>query len=202
MRVRVKGFREENVERILHALMDLGVDTGNAYSNLTRGRLEFEVEIKEEDLPKLSHALEGLCTLEVINQEQKAGLLAYLVGFFLDILLVYQVLNLSVYSDRLKYFLSILFGGRSIPGYLFNLFALLFIVAYFYSFLRTKKAPPVSSYMGLRFDKSQNLALFAYSGVLPSFYLMSQERTLIRLLGFLLFCLCLAIYIEVKRDQK
>ncbi|RMH07006.1 MAG: hypothetical protein D6699_01855, partial [Aquificota bacterium] len=120
MRVRVKGFREENAERILHALMDLGVDTGNAYSNLTKGRLEFEVEIKEEDLPKLSHALEGLCTLEVINQEQKAGLLAYLVGFFLDILLVYHVLNLSVYSDRLKYFLSILFGGRSIPGYLFN----------------------------------------------------------------------------------
>lgn len=202
MRVRVKDLKEENVERILHVLTELGIDTGKAYASLARGLLEFEIDVKREDFEKLSSSLRGLCHLEVINEAQRVSLLASLFALLLDSLLVYYLVKASVYSDWLRYFLNELFVGVSFPKYLFDLLALSFIVAYFKVFLETKKAPPISSYIGLVLEKNQGWFLFAYSGILPSLHLLSSNKSLVRLFGFLVFCVCIAVFIEARKSEK
>ncbi|MFN3976873.1 MAG: hypothetical protein ACK4LT_07425, partial [Aquificaceae bacterium] len=134
------------------------------------------------------------------SKESSPAPILSLVSLFLDNLLLFYILKLSIYSSDFTNMLGYLFSSSKAQAYFRLIISLFLIVGYYYAFIKTKGAPPIARLLEIRYQKDQGWTILAYSLPLVGLYLISSGMPFGKLLGLamLSFSIGIMVYSNVK----
>ncbi|MFN7065368.1 MAG: hypothetical protein ACK4OF_04395 [Aquificaceae bacterium] len=195
----IKGIKEDNVDKVFEALTNAGISPIPLYKSLSEGLEEATVECSKEQVLELKNSLLGIC--QVIPLEEKATNIPTLalLSLFLDNLLLFYILKLSLYSEDFRSFFRYSLSLK-VQNYLQSLLSLVLIVGYYYTFITTKGAPPIAKWLQIEYQKDKGLIILAYSLPLIGLYLISTGFSLSKFLGLAMVSLSVGLiaYSNVK----
>lgn len=192
IKLKLGDIKEESVEEIALRLSELGVDPSPLYRSVAKGEKEVEVECGPDILPYLKRNLEGLCQIYSIEERRSHGVVPLiLLALFLDNLLLFYIIKLSLYSAEFGQVLNGVFNSTRAMEWFRILLGLFLTVGYFYALILYGKGPPITSWLGLTYRNGSVWVMIAYSLPLPSLYLISTESDLLRVLG--LFAISISV---------
>ncbi|MCY0866519.1 MAG: hypothetical protein OWQ49_03065 [Aquificaceae bacterium] len=201
MRVLIKGINEGNVDKVFECFTNLALSPAPLYKSLSEGLDQVIIECKEDQFLKLKNDLNGVCEVILMESKESPPLpVLSLVSLFLDNLLLFYILKLSIYSSDFRIMLGYLFSSSKAQAYFQLILSLLLIVGYYYAFITTKEAPPIARLLEIRYPKDKNWIILAYSLPLIGLYLISSGIPFGRLLGLamLSFSVGILVYSNVK----
>ncbi|MCS7262523.1 MAG: hypothetical protein N3C13_03885 [Aquificaceae bacterium] len=202
MKVLIRGVKEDKAEEIAAKLTELGLDPSPLYRSLLSGRDVFKIECPAQKCTALEKALSQLCEVSIEKPEQSSKAGALLLSLFLDNLLLFYLLKLSVYSPELKNLLFGLFNNTRGVLWLQALFSAGLVVSYYYIFLRTKGGPPAAKLLDLTFTDRLTWTTLFYSLPLPALYLVSIGSTSSELLGLFLLSFSVALAFQLGKHPE
>lgn len=202
MKVLIKWIDENKLEELTLALSELGINPAPIYRSLQEGKKEATIECNPEDLHRLKSTIGNHFQLVPLTESYKKPISIKLLGLFLDTLLVYYILKLSIWSEDFNTLLNRLFYSSKAVLWIKALLSLLFIVLYQHAFFSSRGAPPVSGFLGISYDKDKNSVLLAYTLPLIALYFVSIGATLFKLLGLFMLSLSVALIVYAERTYK
>ncbi|MCS6876372.1 MAG: hypothetical protein NZM36_05885, partial [Aquificaceae bacterium] len=184
-------------------LAELGIDPSPLYRSLLSGRDSFSLQCPEEKWAELKKALEGLCEVKVAGHaSQNLEALPLLLSLFLDSLLLFYLLKLSLYSQDFRNLLFSIFTSTRAVLWLQATLSLVFIPLYYYTFIKTRGSPPVAGILGLDTSDRSLWTILFYSLPLPALYLISTGSTPLKVLGLLFLSFCVALSFQLRQSPK
>lgn len=201
MKVLIRGVNEGNVDKISEYFVNLGLSPAPLYKSLSENSDQVTIECKEDQFFELKNALAGICEVILMEKKKSPPLPTLsLISLFLDNLLLFYILKLSIYSSDFRIMLGYLFSSSKAQAYFQLILSLFLIVGYYYAFIKTKEAPPIAKFLEIRYPKDQNWIILAYSLPLIGLYLISSGIPFGRLLGLamLSFSVGILVYSNVK----
>lgn len=198
-KVLIKGITEENLEVLALKLSELGINPAPLYSSIQKNKQEAVIEIKDQDINALKSSLAGLCELIPIDETTKQQPFPIILSLFLENLLLFYILKLSLWSQDFYQLLSTLFSSSTVIAWLRLLLSLSFIALYYHVFFNSRSAPPISAFLGLNFKKDKAWLTLAYSLPLVALYLISTGYTLFKFLGLGLLSLSVAFVVYSEK---
>lgn len=198
MRVILKGIDEGNIEKLAMSLSELGINPAPLYRSLREGRHEAEIECEPGGLPVLKSRIGDLCQIIPLETSQHKTPSLYLLALFLDTLLLFYILKLSVWSEDFNSMLGRLFQSSKAAVWSQALLSLFLIGLYNHAFFNLKGSPPISRLLGVSYRKDTGLIMIAYSLPLIALYLLNMSSTLIRLAGLGLLSLSVALVVYYR----
>lgn len=191
MKIKLVGISEENIERLTEILVNFGINPTPLYRALNSGLDHAIVECNPEIFQDLKRAINNICQIVPMENQSKPPL--PLISLFLDNLLLFYILKLSIYSQDFKEVISYLFPSSKAQSLLQALLSLIFIFGYYYSFIETKSSPPIGRLLGINYQEDKKWIILAYSLPLIGLYLITSYIPLGKLLGLAFLSLSVGI---------
>ncbi len=199
IKVLIKGIKEDSADKVFEVLTNAGISPTPLYKSLSQGLEETTVECRKEQFLELKNSLLGVC--QVIPLEEKTTNIPALalLSLFLDNLLVFYLIKLSIYSEDFRSLIRYMMSVKA-QEYFQALLSLAFIVGYYYAFITTKGAPPIAKHLQIEYQKDKGLITLTYSLPLIGLYLISSGLPFGKLLGLAMISLSVGFiaYANVK----
>ncbi len=205
IKVAIKGINESNLEDISLKLSDLGIDPAPVYRSIFEGKGQAIINCPKEKLQEIQNLLGKdyqITPLEEGNTQTHPNFYIPLLSLFLDNLLAFYLLKLSIWSEGFGRVLVSLFGGSIATVWARNILSLLFLGLYHYAFLFEKGAPPVAKLLGLNYTRDKLWIFLSYTFPLIGIYLISIGSNLFKLLGLGLLSFAIGIALYSKDSVK
>ncbi len=193
MKVLIRGLSEGNLEDIALKLSELGINPAPLYRIISEGKVEAVVECDEEKYSKLKSELGNICQIIALDTYRVRPISLILISLFLDTLLLFYLLKLSIWSEDFAGLLGRIFYSTKAVVWTQSIVSLFLIALYQHAFFYSKGAPPVSYLLGLEYSRDRNWIMLSYSLPLVAFYTINMGSTPFKLLGLFLLSLSVAV---------
>lgn len=200
MKVLIEGLKEDNLEELVAKLSELGISPAPIYNSLQKGLDKAIIDCRNKDFAFLSSSIGHLCRLRPLEEKAFAPPSLLLVAMFLDTILLFYILKLSLWSEDFNRLLNILFNSSVGVFWSKAILSLFFIGIYQHAFFSLKGAPPISSFLGMSYTKDKYWTMFAYAIPLISLYLISIGSNLFKLIGLVLLSISVALVLYSERE--